>query len=178
MRAALSEDVMRHGSLAASFMVPLVTILVAQSAVACSPALPLKTLGQSVASAESVYLAKLVTFARAPLPHDPTMTYSALETATFAVLQTIKGMPPKGRTLRTRTDVTGGNCALSLLVPYEEVRGGKLVPPKLSGTWILVLSGTEPYWLDSLSGTVPEEAVPKAELARLLQSAGKASGAK
>jgi hypothetical protein len=177
-RCALRSIVMRHGSLASSFAVLLAAILATRPALACSPELPLKTLAQKLASAENVYLAKLVTFSRAPLPHDPSMRYDALETATFRVVQTIKGKPPRDGTLSTRTDVTGGNCALSLLVPYEEERDGKVVPPKLSGTWLLVLSGKEPYWLDSLSGTFPEEAIPKAELESLMQSAGKVSGGK
>jgi len=135
-------------------------------------------LAQSVASADTVYLAKVLSFSRTPLPHDPQMRYDALEEATFRVLQTIKGKPPKDDTFRTRTDVTGGNCALSLSMPYEEQRDGKIGPPRLSGTWLLVLSGKEPYWLDSLSGSLPKEAIPKAELTAILGSVGRASGQK
>jgi hypothetical protein len=173
-----SLPVMRHGSLAALFLVVLSVFLATRFAIACSPVLPLKTLAQNVAAADDVYLATLVKVSRSPLPHDPKMTHDAMEAATFRVLQAIKGKTPKGGTLRTQTDVTSGSCALSLIAPYEEVRDGKVGPPKASGTWLLVLSGNEPYWLDSLSGSSPEEAIPRSELAAILQSVGKARGAK
>jgi hypothetical protein len=159
-------------------MVLVGALLVTRAALACSPVLPLKTLAQNVASADSVYLAKLETLQRTPLPNDPDMKYSALETATFRVLQTVKGKLPKDGMVRTRTEYTGGNCALSLLVPYLEVKDGKVVPPKLSGTWLLVLSGKEPYWLGSLSGSWPEESIPRAELESLLKPVGNVSGGK
>jgi hypothetical protein len=174
---ALMRDVMRHSSLASLFGVVVATVAT-PVALGCSPALPLKTLTQNAASADHVYLAKLVTFKRSPLPGDPHMKYNALEEATFHVLQTIKGAPLQDGEVRTRTEVTGGTCTLSLRVPYLEKRNGKVVPPKLSGKWLLVLSGREPYSISNLSGTAPAESIPASELRSILKAVGNASGSK
>lgn len=142
----------------------------AKLSVACSPALPLPTLRENFAEASHVYMARLVSLKRSPLPGEPdTQSEAAVENAAFDVLLTLKGNEPEDGKVRTHTEYSGGNCTLSILHPAEVVDDqGKEVANPYSDIWILVVDGKEPYSIRNTSHSRPINFFAETDLRFLL----------
>lgn len=138
----------------------------------CSPELPLPTLRQNFEDTPHVFVARLVSLTRSPLPGDPTMTHAAIEDATFDVLLTLKGPVPSDGQVKTHTEYMGGNCTLSIIHPIEVLdKHGEEVENPYSDIWILFLAGEEPYRLSALVDSLPMNLFNPSDL-RFLLSGG------
>jgi len=141
----------------------------AQSSWGCSTVLPEPTLRQHFWKTDHVYMARLVAFKRTPIPGIADMKIGHFQDATFNVLMTLKGPPPKTDEIKTHTEYYNGNCTVDLMRPLEFIdKDGKEPPDPYSDIWILFFDGKEPYKMDSHPPNFPINAFNESDLRFLL----------
>jgi hypothetical protein len=148
------------------------TLPFASIADACTPPDKPPKLSAQFASVENVYMARLLTYRRSPLP-DPNgkrmYPHYWAEDATFRVLLTLKGAAQKTGVLRIHTAVSNGNCFISVQfpgAPPDDRDNG--APTFRSDVWILFVNGKQPYELDSSYPSKPINYFSESDLRLLL----------
>jgi len=136
-------------------------LVAAVPARACSMPPP-PSVQEAFAQASAVYLAQV-----ASVKQEPGASGSITEKVVFRVLVTLKGNKRRGETLLAETADVGDTCGRSVLnnpawVEDDDPSSHKSTPVKLSDTWVLYLSGREPY--DMSSNSNPINLVDPAEL--------------
>ena len=133
---------------------------------ACSTPPP-PSVRQAFAQSSAVYLAQV-----ALVTQDKTVPEAITEKVVFRVLVVLKGAKSRGDTLLVETiglSDAGGTCARSVLnnptwLVTDNPTSHETTPVKLSDTWVLYLSGREPYEVGLSERSNPINVVDPAEL--------------
>jgi len=124
--------------------------------VACSSP-PRASVEKEAESASAIFLAKLVSTKRIPVPDDESGQLFT-EVATFLVLEAWKGDHSPGDTVVFQSILSGsGSCVVSAINDpqwIEDVSGAEV---KFSGIWLIYAFGQEPYGLSGTGRNTPLE---------------------
>lgn len=133
-------------------------ILLGSDAFACSCG-PRGNVEFSLLQATDVVIADVVSVEQHSATDDASSPY-VTETATFRIVETLKGGSRAGDLLPIHSNLGPGPCGMSVKnfpVWLETVKKGKPTPVPLSGRWLIYGQGERPFELNRCSRTKPME---------------------
>jgi hypothetical protein len=135
------------------------------------------SLEDALARASDVIVARVIGTHQAPAEEDASGRY-IVETASFVVVESIKGSKEVGDVVQTRSEIGPGTCGISARnnpawLEQAPERAGMVSEVKISDTWLIFREGTQPFELTFCSKSMPLNVGGSDEVAalhRLLRS--------
>jgi hypothetical protein len=139
-----------------SLLAVAVVLAVVRPAAACTRDAS-ATLQSAFDSAAGVVLGEVVSGSRTAASSDPAAEYP-METVTFRVLHSWKGISKPGSTLTFRTEIGPGSCGLSIDPQMRSLESSAAKKLAGGGIWILFFDGRASHELQHPSGRIGDGA--------------------